>query len=404
MDEARGDGSGRGPGGKPNVPIPYDFENHSPAPLRSKDDIIEFDRAFRAITADLPKPILLGSVMRLAEATLPDWGIELTAENRQALVQYAESFYRMDDIEYTPEKVSRDTLQVFKRQLQESCLTQMEANSSLIITNMLRSSEDRKSEVSICNLAAGAANVVRSVITKLGCDGTGKGILERTVFHLVDRPEKLALIERNLRRLGARLEWHAKSSAEFLSEMKGGRKKFDYVVSVSEFHRKPFLSDHLRSIHSIMNERALLVAADWHSPLTMYPSGVYELLKVLNVPNQRLSDFEDLFGPFMLRDCRQENSTEENRALCDHMGYWRNLASSMGNASTDQQGLKIRIMSAFLTQKQLAGQLEQSGFDTDRDKIRAAFPPASANALPGKFPVRIQNRSDTAVVTLAMRR
>jgi hypothetical protein len=401
MEDGSVDNIKRDEKGKPSVPIPYDFERHEPAPLRTKEDVIAFDKAFRSITADLPKPILLGSVMRLSADVLPNWGIQITKENRQDLRDYAEDFYVMDEARYTLENTARDMLQSYKRTLQAPCLEQMESSSSLILTNLLLSSQDKK-KISICNLAAGAANVVRSVITKLGCDAAGKGILERTVFHLVDRPQKLERAMKNLGGLPANVEWHAKGSAEFLTDMKVAGKRFDYLVTVSQFHRKPFLSEYLKSIHDIMNERALLITADWHSPLTSCPSGVYDILETLNVPKTKLDYFRDLFGPFMHRDVRADNRPEENRALSDHIEYWKSLAGSMG--STDPNGLKIRIISAFLTQRQLASQLEKSGFDTDRDKIKTAFPRESVGALPSKLPVRIRSMSDTAVVSLAMRR
>src|SRR5271157_3385766 len=88
MEEANGE-SPRDSGGRLKVPMPYNPALEQ-TPLRSKEDIITFDKAFRTITADLPKPILLGSIMRLSELALPDWGIDINLDNRPELMRYAE--------------------------------------------------------------------------------------------------------------------------------------------------------------------------------------------------------------------------------------------------------------------------------------------------------------------------
>jgi SAM-dependent methyltransferase len=368
--------------------------------LENLDEIVSFNIAVGSVTAGLPKPIRLGSLLRLAETSLPHWGIKVTDKNRKELRKMADALYTKDDKEtYTVQTTQRDQLHAFKMQLQSQQLNRMKEIAALQAANLLRAMK-QKNGFNLCHLATGAADVVILIAGILRSELGGEDLLKKTVFHIVDYPDRIALADRNLRELDVNTKMYAQPESFLNSIRDAPVPSFDLVISISQLHRKPFLSDYLESISSIMKDSGVFIAADWHSPLTLYPFQVHSLLGQLGLDNARLDYFSQLFGPLMYENVFSTATPEQRRALGDHEIYWTTLANEIGRKGYSDS-LRVRIMSAFMTHDQLKVQLDKSSFETDRTKIARAFPNAK---LPTSLPIRINDRSETAMVTLCMRK
>lgn len=382
------------------IPVPYD-QFHEPALLTSIDDILKFDAAIRAITEDLPKPIRLGSPLRAWEGSWHRWGIAITDENKAELIRRANEFYQTDDMECRPDTAERDALRDFKRGIAQGIMQQMQAQLANIVKEMMRVVDDGRQVFNIADIATGIGRDSAAIVTALKGDPATEGLLKRTVFHLVDYSDRLALAEKNLRELQVATVPHAMSDERFLAETADGKgDKLDFIVMSSHLHKKAALSSYLTDIRGSLSGKGVFISADWHSPMLQYPSEVCEILEDLGVDRNKLDEFHWLLGPLM-HEAVQENATpEELKALQDHHAHWKNLAGEVGDRKYGS-ALKLRIINAFTTTKQLGQELERAGFETERGKIGGAFPRA---VLPEKLPLQVKARADTAAVTIALKR
>ncbi len=381
------------------TPLPYD-QLHQITLLTSMDDILRFDAEIRAITENLPKPIRIGSPLRAWEGAWHRWGIGVTDENKAELIKRANEFYQNDDMECRPDTVERDALRDFKRGMAQGMVQQMQAQIANIVKEMMRVADNGQT-FNIADIATGIGRDSAAIVTALKGDPATEGLLKRTVFHLVDYSDRLALAEKNLRALQVATVTHAMSDEDFLAKTADGEGgKLDFIVMSSHLHKKAALSSYLSDIHGSLSSKGVFISADWHSPMPQYPSEVYEILEDLGVEKGRLDDFHSLFGPLMREVVQKGTIREELKALQDHRAHWKNLVGEVGDRKYGS-ALKLRIINAFITTRQLGKELGRAGFETERGKIGGAFPRA---VLPEKLPLQMKARADTAAVTIALKR
>jgi hypothetical protein len=395
MSDAAGK-EGDGTSESTQVTLPYDKNTGQVRLITSLNEIVEFDRKLREITEGLPRPVRLGSILRLPEIAYQNWGIGITDGNRSQLAALASSFYLMDAEESRIGRFDNDDLHWLKKDLASGTQESMATFISRFVREAMLSMDDGSRTFRIANVASGRGRLCSAVVTALQDDPDSEKLLERTEFHLVDSSEKLARAENNLRGLGIRTVSHTMTDGPFLSQ---SGEEFDFVLALSHLHRKPFLAGYLSRVHSRLSEGGLLISGDWHSTLCHTPSYVYELLERLGLENNRLNLFDELMGPLM-REKPQSRDFDETFAISDHLNYWHNLYWELGKRSYDG-GMKVRILGAFVSTKQLAKQMEDAGFTTDHAQIRKAFPRAK---LPSQLPLQVRNGSDTAALSVGLKR
>jgi hypothetical protein len=382
--------------GSHDITLPYDKSTGEVKLITSVQEIVEFDRRLRQITEGLPRPLRLGSILRLPEIAYPNWGVGLTEANRGALRTLADSFYMMDAEECRVGRFGKDELHWLKKDLASSTQESMGTFISRFVQETLLSMDDGSRIFRIANVASGRGMLCSAIVTAMQEDPDSEGLLERTEFHLVDSAEKLASAENNLRGLGVKTVPHAMTDDAFLN---ASGEQFDFVVALSHLHRKPFLGAYLSAVHSRLSDGGLLISGDWHSTLCHTPSYIYELLERIGLEHNRLNLFDELMGPLM-SEKPQKRSHEEMSAMNDHLSYWHRLDWELGRKSYDG-GMKVRILGAFVSTAQLASQMEGAGFVTDHSQIRKAFPKAN---LPAQLPLQTRNSSDTAALSVGLKR
>lgn len=395
------DGGGAADAGRAAVQVPYERDSMEPLPLATLDGILEFDTALQQVTAGYPKPIRLGSILRLSEVSLANWGINVTPETRGNLIALANAQYLQDDTSDGPDSMERSQLRVFRRTVGNSILSEITRYISQLAKEFLQARDDGRRTFEICDLAAGGSGLCTAVAASLRAQPETEGILRRVRFHIVDYTEKLADARRNLQPYGAEVVAHRMTDEKYLVDRSSGnREGLDMVVLSCHTHRKPFISDYLASILRVMKPGAVLISGDWHSPLTHYPGQVYELLTQLGVDRARLDRFEELLGPFIYGTDQYAMDNEHRRSLDHHLEYWRSMSAEIGRTEYRQK-VDVKLLSAFLTSSQLIQYVDRTGFETNREKIATAFPRAK---LPSTLPIRLQSRSDTAAVLVGLKR
>jgi hypothetical protein len=359
--------------------------------LTAVEDIIEFDKALRAVTEGLPKPIRLGSVLRAGELAYPQWGIGINDGNREQIRELAGTYYLMD-AEVGRSDGGCDPLKCAKKELASDGLESMAAYIARLVTEVAMALDDGVRKFRLCNIASGSGRLCSAIATAMREEQESEGLLRRTEFHLVDYPAKISKAQLNLDGSGAIVVPHPVLDEQFLRSGEGG---FDFIVTLAHLHRKPFLGDYLGRLNDALAEGGLLVSGDFHSMLCQHPSMVYNLLSEMSVEGWRLNRLDDLLGPLAIGrpDVLRQGESE---AIDEHCAYWHRLSSQMDRHYQGDQ--RVRIMGAFTSTGQLGEALRSAGFCTDHALIRKAF---SKARMPSKFPIRVGDCSDNAAVTVA---
>ncbi|MFN7990557.1 MAG: class I SAM-dependent methyltransferase [Candidatus Micrarchaeia archaeon] len=382
--------------GPRRIALPYDTENGQVKLLTSIDEIIEFDRALREITEGLSRPVRIGSIFRLPEVAYANWGVGITEANKEGLRSISNTFYQMDAEESRIARFERDDLHWLKKDLTAATQETMATYISRFVREIITAVDDGGRCFRIANIACGSGRLSDAIAATLVEDPDSEDIIRRTEFHLIDFSEKIAMAENNLRGYGALVVPHPMNDEMFLESPEDG---FDFIVSLSHLHRKPFLGEYLAKAHQKLSAGGLFISGDYHSILCQHPIKVYELLDKLGIENSRLNRFDELMGPLM-RVQPQGATHPDKAAMEDHANYWNRLSWELGNLRYNG-AMKVRILGAFLSTDQVTKRLNEAGFETDSDKIRSAFNKAR---LPLKFPVMTRDGVDTTALSVGLKR
>ncbi len=367
------------------------------AGLRSIGDIVEFDKRLREVTEGLLRPIRMGSLLRLPEAALPNWGIIVDGNNRDELEALSGSFYRMDAEEGREGKFDRDSLHWIKKSLIANEMDGMADIISRLVREMAMDRDDGKRIIRVASVACGAGKLCSAISTAMMEEPESEAVLARTEFHLIDNPEKLMQAELNLKGFKARIVPHAVSDSVFVE---GGEGDFDFIVALSHLHKKPFLAGYLMRLAAKLSEGGVLISGDWHSKLCHSPLMVYETLERLGIDPARLNLFDELMHSSM-STAGARLSRLERVAVEDHIKYWQQLGWEIGTLGY-RGNSKVRLLGAFISSRQLADMLGPAGagLEVDKEKIKQAFPRAR---LPHALPVSVRDNSDSCLVTVAVK-
>ncbi len=376
------------------VKIHKRFDSSEPALLTSIDDIERFDMEYWEVTKGLP--FRTGSILRVPSASYRRWGIEITDENRKELSQLADWFREKD---YVEREQNREIEKIEKSSHSVSIRARMAKFIGDMTKEILRSVDDGKQEIRICNLGASTGQVAVAVAAALNRDSRTSEMLERTTFHLVDYSgRKLDIAKKNLEMYRpGQIRQHAVRDNEFFNE---SALEFDAVVCLGHLHKKPFL-DVLSKIHKALVQKGVVVSGDWHSSLCDEPFFMYQMLEMMGTERRRLDMFRELMGSLLSPSKVAGLCDEEKAAVREHQLMWLKLI----NESRDRLAKmptepRFYIGGAFRTTKTTLREFEEHGFDVDYGAIRKAFPNINTHAVP-KPMIR---GTDRATVMIGLKR
>ena len=361
----------------------------------SVEDICEFDKEVWEVTKGLP--IRTGSILRVPSESYSQWRMGLTEENREKLAEMADEFRKKD---YKERERNPNIENVQKTSESISMRDSMARVIGHIVKEVMGALDKSKREFSICELATGRGHASSAIAAALWGDSKTSTLLKRTSFYLVDYSGK------KLEDVRGQLETYSPKHIhlDFSNDddfLKGTRERFDIVVSLCHFHKKPFLQDTLKGIHDILTDKGVLVSGDWHSRLCNHPSDIYHLLEMMGAEAARLNLFRDLFGRFLEPSSYPDLEPGEIMAVTDHQEHWVDVHYDiLQSRSTMVEGTRMYVLGAFDTTRKRIEKLEKADLITDPEKIRRAFPKASLT----DNPMRMVKASDRASVIMAMKK
>jgi SAM-dependent methyltransferase len=362
------------------------------------DAIMEFDRTFWEISRDLHRqerlPLRTGSLLRVSESAYERWGIMITPENREALRAASERLYLKD----AEEQMTRPDMDAFiKTDTRREIEGRMANLMADLAKTFLAALGERRDKMTVCDIPARDGQLSCAIATELRYHA--ERLVNMTEFHLVDRASlKLAAAQNNMRLRGAAHEVHCRDDARFIDGAQ--KEKFDVIVSLSHLHHKSFLADYLRRLHSMLADDGVLIIGDWHSAIWDHPLNARNLLRRIGADERKLDVLCSHFGPeLMAPDRNVVLKPEEVQAIQDHFEYWQEVADNVRRSEL-LSSMRIHFLEAHDTSKARRTKLEEAGFTTSQEDIRAAFPGVRLE----KLPRRIMPSSDFAVVMAAVKR
>jgi len=377
----------------PSVPpvmgISSEFELNS-----SIDDIRAFDQEFWEVTKGLP--IRTGSVVRVPSSYYHRWGIRITDENRQELVEMADSVREKDRME---REDNQELQWMGKTELSNAIRSRMAGHIGYLVREIVKEVDDGERTFRICDLAAGNGLAAVSIASSITMDDETAGTIGRMTFDLIDYSgARLDSARKNLERFKpGDIRQHVSNDRLFLEET---GVKFDFVTSLCHFHKKPF-TRYLKAIHNVLRDDGALVSGDWHSSMCTHPLYVYQLFERMNFESKRLDRFRALFGSLLSPISEREVLQEEIQAMRDHADHWvevwRRLPELLQRSPREP---RLYVLGAFDTSRERVKKFEENGFTVDAEKIRTAFPKARIQ----KPITRMLSGSDHAAVMLCIKK
>jgi SAM-dependent methyltransferase len=359
------------------------------------DSINEFDRETWEVTKELP--IRTGSILRVPSSAYHRFRIGITDENREQLKEKADEYRQKD---YDEREKDRNIGKAEKTEFSVSMRNSMIRAMVRFAKEIITAEDDGQREFRIVDLTTGLGHTVTSIASALFAGEETRSILERTSFYLVDYSKsKLGRVEEALNRFDpAKVETFDGRDEDFLSTTSA---RFDIVLSLCHFHKKPFLEDVLASVHKVLSKKGVLVSGDWHSSLCNHPIYVLQLLEMMGLETHRIKLFKGFFKEFLDRSSNPDIMIEEIKAVSEHQEYWADIHHRL--VSHSQMSMRERhfALGAFDTTRNRVELMEKSNLITDPEKIRRAFPKTKIPL--SSTPMRMISGTDRASVIMAMR-
>ena len=363
--------------------------------LNSVEEITEFDKEFWEVTKGLP--IRTGSLLKVPASSYHRYGIELNDENRARLKLASEWFYVKDLDEQLELEMLHQTQETEETKQKRDVERKMSWVVGEVVREMMHSLDDGVRRFRV--LEVGLRETSATIAGELYRHQETRELLKRVEFHLVDwSPSNLMQARSVLHKMyDLTAEKHEFLDFEnFLSQSQDNG--FDFIVAVDSFHHKS-TADFLYQIRRTLAEDGALVSGDWHSALWHHPYNLYKLLETMGVEVRRLNMLAGLLKDLLKPSPGWMAKPEETQAINEHIDYWLKVQSelkAMGSAGKP----RLYMLKAHHTSKEHIENLHLAGFDTDIDKIRAAFPKANLSALPRS----VLRGSDFAVVTAGIKK
>ncbi|HID72842.1 TPA: methyltransferase domain-containing protein, partial [Candidatus Micrarchaeota archaeon] len=305
--------------------------------VSSVSDIIALDEGLTQLTKDFPGMVRPGSLLRIHVRNRENWGIVETEKNLDALRE-RERFFRTKDRQEVKNIDPVEIDNLLSTDTRASLQNQMAHFIGATATSVMRGMGDE--EIAVCDLGARFGKATSAVIAALGFGDNGDEILERTVFHLMERSfERLDYATRGL---DMGIEWRAHSiqkQDDDYEEMLGrvDSNSINIMITLSQLHHHP-RPEILKEILRVLKPGGVLIAGDWHARTWSDPMITHHLLKLMGANESRLKQFRELFElkPYDPFSTDPGTSMEESRAVEAHIAYWAQIYEKSREANAPQ--------------------------------------------------------------------
>ncbi len=267
--------------------------------VRSMGDIRALDNMLHELTGGLSYP--MGSLLKISSHYLPNFGIELTDENRpeierESLGNYFSCWGR----------AAKVTLEAIKKATRDAGFpvdnSDLNNHVGEMTVEILLSMADRDTarQFTLLDIGAGDGETTAAVLDAM-CNQNAYQLAERCQFVLIEPSEenvwnavrnlKDHRIKQKVR--APRITTIGGTDHDFIGRMRPG--EFDLVYSSAVFHHMIFPT-YLDTVRQGMREDGVLVVGDWYTTIFKHPAFIAEILLHLNIDKTSYIQFQSLFN------------------------------------------------------------------------------------------------------------
>lgn len=345
-------------------------------------------------------PARPGSLFKIYSEYYPNYGFEVSNENKSALLEIINTFYSKDRKNESQEKTINPRGLIIQpySHFTNSAINKI-AKAVMLKMKGLKPKSDEF--INICIIGIRDGTLILMLLNAI--KDMKESILDKTRFYLVEPyQKKLEATTAKLPIYGLRsisetkrggFSAEYKTDDEFLAIQKND--EFDIIVSYHHLHCKPF-SDCLSEINRVLKKDGIFIVADYFSPLWGYPAFVADLLKDIGADNEIVTKFAGNFDCSIIPSL----SNEEQNALNDHKEYWIKAVRELRNSEIQLQK-PIYFLRAHTTLKERVEILSKHGFTTEKTKIEKLIKQFKEYNKPN--PYRLDPTSDFISLILAVK-
>jgi SAM-dependent methyltransferase len=333
----------------------------------SQEGILEIDKVLGGLFEGFR--LIPGSICRIANQYLGNWGIAVTEGNREwiearSLESYEYEWSQSDDSYYRAINVATTKAGI---EFNNEGLNDTLANkTALVIEAMLR--DDKRREFRILDIGAGNGATTMKVLDVMKIRGMDPDIFRRCHFYLLEPSDKAlrkALETMREKKAGSRVSPIGMTVQDHLETTSD--RSYDLVISNAVFHHMSF-PDYLCQVHSKLAEDGVMIVGDWHTTIWSQPAFLLPILKALGAPGERIREFETFFG-VMKGDYERifkalpEGERESNYFMLE---YERHLAEELRGFAGHS---KLYMLEAHESLSDRLASYEKAGFTVELEEL-----------------------------------
>jgi hypothetical protein len=266
-------------------------------PVRKLDDILALDKMVQELTCKLSYP--MGSLLKIAGRYLPNFGIEVTDQNRaelerSSLTNYFSCWGRAAKV--TLEAIKKATTDAGFPVNNSHLNDEVGKMTVDVLMNLARA--DKTRQFMLTDIGAGDGETTAAVFDAM-CNEGAFDLAERCEFLLVEPSEEnLWNASKNLRdhRINqehkVRIATVGGTNHNFLGRIKDGES--DVIYSSAVFHHMIFPT-YLDRLREGLAADGVLVVGDWYTTIFKHPAFVAEILRNLDIDKPGYAEFLSLF-------------------------------------------------------------------------------------------------------------
>jgi 2-polyprenyl-3-methyl-5-hydroxy-6-metoxy-1,4-benzoquinol methylase len=334
----------------------------------SQEGILEIDKVLSGLFDGFR--LIPGSICRIANQYLSNWGIAVTEENKgwieaRSLDSYEYEWSQSDDSYYRAINIATTKAGI---EFNNEGLNDTLANkTALVIEAMLE--DDKRREFKILDVGAGNGATTMKVLDVMKIRGLDESIFRRCHFYLLEPSDKAlrkALETMRERKAASKVSPIGMTVQDHLDTVSDN--SYDLVISNAVFHHMSF-PDYLSRVYSMLAEDGVMIVGDWHTTIWSQPAFMLPILKALGAPGDRIRDFETFFGVMkgdyerLLRSL-PESERESNYFMLE---YERHLAEELRGFSGHS---KLYMLEAHESLSDRLRNYERAGFTVDLEELR----------------------------------
>ncbi len=237
-----------------------------------------------------------GSIFRIASQYYSNWGIDITPENTEWLLNRSRTSYLEEW-----ERGTRASNEAIELAVQDAGLTNgnLKLNTTLAqsVADILPQIVLARKNAVVCDVGAGAGDTTIAVLDELERRDEGE-TARATHFYLVEPSiQRLAVAEKNIGNhpYGKSIGLTLVKSDDYNHLPMVRDSLFDAVYSNAVFHHMSFTT-HFKNLHRKIVDDGALIIGDWFTTVWKHPGFIVPIFKGLGMDTERIEAFKSRFG------------------------------------------------------------------------------------------------------------